>query len=75
MRVCLQPGLVPGSGLFPAVAPEGGSGLPGCMWVWLVQGLRGVAGPGGTLSGVWQEGTGVAECGVQGVPPLNWSIP
>lgn len=45
------------------------------MWVWLVQGLRGVGGPGGTLSGVWQEGTGVAECGVQGVPPLNWSHP
>lgn len=38
MGVSLQPGLVPGSGLFPAVAPEGGSSLPGCVWLWLCWG-------------------------------------
>ena len=54
----------PGFGLVSCSGSRGGSGLPGCMWVWLAQGLRGVGGPGGALSGVWQEGTGVAECGV-----------
>lgn len=63
----------PGFGLVSCSGSRGGSSLPGCVWLWLcwVQGLRGGGGTGGTLSRVCREGTGVAECGVQGVPPLK----